>query len=1014
MIFSFVFLVISVNSLDLFIQSNYSSLPSDGITKSSPLSSINTALNMILTQSTALESNNIYLLSTQITYQITTNYNISQNLTISGNSAVFPVFVSFNSQFYIEKSIIFSLKSLTLIRQTVSSIENLFYLYDNSLFLLDFVVITSFDKTINVNQLIKASNSIIIFTNVSLSNSNFDSFSSFIELWGSSTLTFDSLIISNISLQKSTFIKIFGFSTSFSCLNSIVYNLSLNSMDFDGLATSFIYAEGFNDNNITLYNDSFININLNKGSLFKIHNSQNTQNTVKITSFVKFSLCFLKNLTTSYTYLFSYLDKIPIYLLLDDVYLFNNSIYLDRAALIYINDGDSMNLSFNKVILRNNHYILIESYYMNSIEFNEFYIWDHNIRLLDNAVIPNSYFLTYIESTINFLFYHFFLDGAYSDQDVAGIKIHINNLMFNRNGNGLTYDIVKSRNSSVNFTNCIFSHASSINNFWMDSGSGMSFHSDLPLNVYFLNVFFIGNSDNKGATCMESYGQSSLNWYIYDSFFINNTSTAGSCCLSLYVISFYIKNSYFIGNRLGGYTELISDFSQGTNGGAIFAETNNITIRSSFFISNAAYQAGAIYLYDPNVPFINISIANSTFQGNKAKIGGAISLSMVYHQVNFSLLNSSFQDNQGFNGGCFYFDFQSPTSLINILNSSFLGNKGLKGGVSFISIDGVTANFIGNTFDSNIAWNFTYLTVLAYGGVHYLSEEASSVQSNNINIYRNNTSSHAGGVYSINRGLLIERNGLFINNSANEQGGSIYIRNSAECQLYNSLFNGEISGLWGGSVYLCENSNLYIQSTSYSNCLSKSGGVFYIENPHNITIYESNFQYNKAYEGAVASIDSSSNNISLINNSYFYHPQQKNLISAGSNEGFIEIMYSNIIDNQCPFIDYLNSKLVFTTSYIYNQDCSASLSYGCLIINEDSWLKIQDLMIFNSIINTDGSLIYITNSLYASIDNLTSSNVTGGLTGSFIYTDVYIKNSVFNINNTYGCFSFHSMPCFIS
>ena len=399
-----------------------------------------------------------------------------------------------------------------------------------------------------------------------------------------------------------------------------------------------------------------------------------SQNVVGLASYIRFSQCFFKNMTTSYQYFFAYFDLVPIYLSLYEVYLLNNSMPVDRGAFIYIYNGDNMNISFNKMIFRHNYMILIESYYMNSIEFIEVYVWNHNLNLADNSIIKNSYFLTYIESTMYFIFYKFFLNGANSDLDVAGIKIHINNLLYNRNGNRLTADIVQSRNLSIIFRNCIFNHALSLDYFWLDGGSAMAFHSDLPFSVYFYNIFCIGNGDDKGATCLETYGQKSLNWYIYDSFFLNNTSERGSACLSLWVISFYIQNCYFIGNTLKTYQGNINLFTEGTTGGAIVSETNNVTIKSSFFIRNAAYQAGAIYLFNPKVIAINVSIDNCTFQGNLAKMGGAISLSMVYHQVNLSLRNNYFKENQGFNGGCLYFALQSPLSLVNIQNNTFIGN----------------------------------------------------------------------------------------------------------------------------------------------------------------------------------------------------------------------------------------------------------------------------------------------------------------------------------------------------
>ena len=581
--------------------------------------------------------------------------------------------------------------------------------------------------------------------------------------------------------------------------------------------------------------------------------------------------------------------------------------------------------------------------------------------------------------------------------------------MYARNG-GIVQQIFNSGiRIDVNFTSCLFTRTDSIDTFWQDKSSGLSFHSDLPVWGRFIRSFMIDNRNDLGSTCIESWGQQGQKWVITDSFFLNNTSTAGSPCLSMYLPYIEINNTVFINNSLAGKPSAIGKFAEGTQGGVLFGEVNTIRVSNCTFLTNAAYQGGVFYLYVKLISLMTLTINNCVFIGNQAKLGGVFSITNVYYLINFTVTNSIFNYNQGYNGGVYYMDFHSVGSSVIFSNNSYKSNCGLKGGVSFFSIDGFQANIFNNTYDSNYVWNFSSLPVLAYGGVHYLSEEANTNLNNVGNIYRNNTSSHAGGVFSVNRGILNEENGQFINNYGVDQAGTVYIRNSGTCIITNSSFDGETSGIWGGSVYLCENSAIYIDSSTFKNCYSRSGGVFYFENYQNVIIIASIFTNDSAYEGGVAAIDSSTHNLSIINSIFFNNPSQKYLFEISSIQGFVIFSGLKILLNDCQFINMKNAQLILNNSIISNQNCDfLSTSSACITQIEDSNLIVSNSLLKDININKEGSLFYGTFGNNFKLDTSKINNITGiskSGCGTLYNSQGEILNSDFELTGL-GCFLF--------
>ncbi|MAF90152.1 MAG: hypothetical protein CL674_02685 [Bdellovibrionaceae bacterium] len=113
----------------------------------------------------------------------------------------------------------------------------------------------------------------------------------------------------------------------------------------------------------------------------------------------------------------------------------------------------------------------------------------------------------------------------------------------------------------------------------------------------------------------------------------------------------------------------INEANVGKSGGAIYAESGSLDIKSSSFIGNRALEGGAIYVWA-----VKLLIQDSEFIGNHSNSrGGAIaarSSSLRIHRSSFSANRSIFD------GGAINSTFSNE---LYILNSSFHNNTGMYG-----------------------------------------------------------------------------------------------------------------------------------------------------------------------------------------------------------------------------------------------------------------------------------------------------------------------------------------------
>ena len=273
-------------------------------------------------------------------------------------------------------------------------------------------------------------------------------------------------------------------------------------------------------------------------------------------------------------------------------------------------------------------------------------------------------------------------------------------------------------------------------------------------------------------------------------------------------------------------------------GAALAAVVSNISITNCTFMFNKAGEKnlsqfsgfGVILSYQSH-----IHIVNSIFFGNTALIGGSLlCLASSLHIISSNVSNST-----SLCGGAVY----TSESSFNIVSSTFTGNSAVG---SFVSSGGVII-----TFDSffNIIFNctFTNNSAAQVGGVMYTSHSLFKVSSSTF------TGNSVVGSFGAVGGVIgtFDRSGIYITNStfANntvtrsgsydpDAGGGVMYTNESDVIINNSTFVG----------------NSAVTSGNYGNA---SGGVIYSSrSSYNITdsIFISNSATGPDASGGVMAI----------------------------------------------------------------------------------------------------------------------------------------------------------------
>lgn len=326
-------------------------------------------------------------------------------------------------------------------------------------------------------------------------------------------------------------------------------------------------------------------------------------------------------------------------------------------------------------------------------------------------------------------------------------------------------------------------------------------------------------------------------------------------------------------------------------GGAIsfsaYGSFNNLgkaEISDSTFQGNSAKHGGAI-----STEAVTLTVNNSNFIANKATgWGGAIHVTNVASNASLVVKNSTFVDNQaGSVGGAIGLPTGSGTSSTIVENSIFKNNHAVDGGAigNYGALEVTGSLFEGNTaqlaYDEETkSWTKPVEDTTPVGGGAISLGAVSNTKAATITstTFKNNVSGKNGGAVATRSGkdannseAKLEISATFIGNEAKLDGGAFYNTFYAgEGVKVSGVFTDNLAGKNGGAIY----------NDGAIDKAGNAGGVMVLSDSH--------FSGNKAGElgGAIYN----SGTLTLSGNNVFENNTDKNGFNDIYNAGTLKVI----------------------------------------------------------------------------------------------------------------------------
>jgi len=221
--------------------------------------------------------------------------------------------------------------------------------------------------------------------------------------------------------------------------------------------------------------------------------------------------------------------------------------------------------------------------------------------------------------------------GNFGESDISNVTFE-NNYTTNSDARGGAF--FAGANSTTVMDNVTFK-----NNTSAGSGGAIatrhSIYDTTKAKLDILNSTFSGNTANTTGGAIDNYFQGSDKHndsvYVYNSKFINNTATNGGAI-------FNHKSGETDAGSDGAIVIENADFANNTakeNGGAIFNETENLTVTDANFVNNSATDKGGAIFANGNLT-VNSENKNIVFDGNSAADGGDIYMNTAGSDLNMN------------------------------------------------------------------------------------------------------------------------------------------------------------------------------------------------------------------------------------------------------------------------------------------------------------------------------------------------------------------------------------------
>ena len=469
-------------------------------------------------------------------------------------------------------------------------------------------------------------------------------------------------------------------------------------------------------------------------------------------------------------------------------------------------------------------------------------------------------------------------------------------------------------------------------------------------------------------------------------------------------------------------------------GGAIFFEGNDLLIADSKFMSNEAYEYGAVF-----ADSLTAEVRNTEFSKNAAEDYGALAVlggdvliykcsfadnsagyygggAILFREINATVSDCTFTKNSAKSGGAIQWIggkgrvFNSKfigntaksftatggaidivnTEAFKVLNSTFIDNYATYRGAA-ICADNCSGSEISDCiFNDNRAGNG--------GAIHWYSSNEIHISYCNFTNNAAKDDGEGGAVeYSFCSNDTIS-NCIFINNTARD-GGAI---GSQECHISECIFMNN-SGQRGGALCFLMEYPADISNCKFINNSANEGGAIYVSRWSNlITIENASFINNTADSGGAIC----ANNIVVVTNSNF---TANNATQGGAiycNENNLTVSACNFTNNVAEgeyscggAIDFNGTNLfIIDSKFISNEahDC------GAVSVESVTTEIINTEFIGNGAYDCGAVGIFEGNAL---IENCTfdSNYANRSIAALSISTNATVNNTVFKSNSAEDC-----------
>ena len=353
---------------------------------------------------------------------------------------------------------------------------------------------------------------------------------------------------------------------------------------------------------------------------------------------------------------------------------------------------------------------------------------------------------------------------------------------------------IKGTFSLLNFNNIYLDSCKAINGY----GGGI-FLNTTKANFNEINIINCISNKGGGGIALLSKGVSDNSIVLTKSSidFKGNVSRSGS---QIYVIGskLTIQNINMDGLDYLSNLKSQSDFFKGNDGGAIYAESSELILKSCIFKNFGAYNNGGVIYYDSNYKssqnyMIDITDCSFNNKGNNfiTKRGGAIYMINNENRNKSETINISNTNISNYNstiGGAVFLNNNAERDIILNINNSNIFNNTVKGNMNTnlntsyeIYEDPMELNgFGGGIFMNNIK-SISFKAFKAYNNscfMNYPNDEYYDITYNNEEGYTDNISYYKSDINAIsisNQSKLKSWNDYFI-----PCGGGIFMMNGID------------------------------------------------------------------------------------------------------------------------------------------------------------------------------------------------------------------------------------------